>query len=127
MTRVQADVLPGIVDYLDPLIADADVRLNVPEKWKPTDTAVLVVADDGGPAMWPIMSQHTVRLTAYANGRTTARSIVRKACGLLGYGRPAGVHHVAREMSTILDARDPDTGAVLASVLLTVTARTVVI
>ena len=127
MTRVQADVLPGIVDWLTPRITDADIRLNVPEKWKPTDKAVLVVADDGGPAMWPIMSQHTVRLTAYADGRTKARSIVRKACGLLGNGRPVGVHHVAREMGTILDARDQDTGAVLASVLLNVTARTVVI
>lgn len=125
MTRVQADIIPAIADYLDPLIADADVRLNVPEKWKPTNTAVLVVSDDGGPAMWPIMSQHTVRLTAYADGRTKARSIVRLAAGLLGYGRPAGVIHISREMGTILDARDKDTGAVLASVLLTALARTV--
>lgn len=124
MTRVQADILPAIADWLTPRISEADVRLNVPEKWNPANKAVLVVADDGGPAMWPIMSQHTVRLTAYADGRTKARNIVRLACGLLGYGRPTGVTHVAREMSTILDSRDEDTGAVLASVLLTVTART---
>lgn len=124
MTRVQADIVPAIADWLTSRISEADVRLNVPDKWKPTDRAVLVVADDGGPAQWPIMSMHTVRLTAYADGRTKARNIVRLACGLLGYGRPTGIAHIAKEMSTILDARDADTGAVLASALLTVTART---
>ncbi|MEI8229421.1 MAG: hypothetical protein WCH77_14320, partial [Planctomycetota bacterium] len=99
--------------------------LNVPEKWKPADTPVLVVADDGGPTMWPAMSRHTIRLTVYAAGRTQARTIASLAACLLGDGRPNGVNHVSSDMGSILDARDPNTGAVLASVLITATSRTV--
>lgn len=125
MTRVQADVVPAIKDWLDERISAAAVRLNVPEKWKPADGAVLVVADDGGPAVWPIMSQHTIRLTAYAAGRTEARHLVALAAGLLGDGRPTGILSIDSETGTVLDARDTTTGAMLASVLITVYARTV--
>jgi len=125
VTRVQADVLPAIKDWLDSRITTADVRLNVPEKWTTADGAILVIADDGGPVMWPTMSRHTVRLTAYAAGRTQARSIVALAGGLLGNGRPAGVHSVDTDMGGIIDARDTNTGAVLASALITVTSRTI--
>lgn len=124
MTRVQADIIPSIKDWLNTRV-EADVRLNVPEKWLPANGPILVVADDGGPTMWPIKSQHTIRLTAYAAGRTEARAIVTLAAGLLGMGRPPGVHHIDSEMGSVLDARDSNTGAVLASVLLTGHARTV--
>lgn len=125
MTRVQADIAPAIADWLDDIITNADVRLSVPDKWVPADGALLIVADDGGPALWPIKSRHTIRLTAWADGRTLARGIAAYAAGLLGDGRPTGVAHVERDMGTILDARDPNTGAILASVLITAHARTV--
>ena len=125
MTRVQADIAPAIADWLDDIITNAAVRLSVPDKWTPTDGALLIVADDGGPALWPIKSRHTIRLTAWADGRTLARGIAAYAAGLLGDGRPTGVAHVERDMGTILDARDPNTGAILASVLITAHARTV--
>ena len=125
MTRVQADIAPAIADWLDDIINNADVRLSVPDKWVPADGALLIVADDGGPALWPIKSRHTIRLTAWADGRTLARGIAAYAAGLLGDGRPTGVAHVERDMGTILDARDPNTGAILASVLITAHARTV--
>lgn len=125
MTRVQADIAPAIADWLGDIINNADVRLSVPDKWVPADGALLIVADDGGPALWPIKSRHTIRLTAWADGRTLARGIAAYAAGLLGDGRPTGVAHVERDMGTILDARDPNTGAILASVLITAHARTV--
>ena len=125
MTRVQADVIPSVKDWLSTRIEDAEVRLNVPERWIPANGAILVVADDGGPTLWPIKSQHTVRLTAYGSGRTQVRNLASLAAGMLGYGRPTGIVHVDSEMGGILDARDPETGAFLASVLLTVQARTV--
>ena len=125
MTRVQADILPAIKTWLDARISTADVRLNVPDKWMPANGALLVISDDGGPTMWPMNSQHTIRLTAYAAGRTQAREIVALAAGLLGDGRPAGVASVNSDMSSILDARDRNTGAVLASVLMTAHSRTV--
>ena len=125
MTRVQADIAPSIKDWLSTRITDAEVRLSVPDKWTPADGALLIVADDGGPTMWPMKSQHTIRLTAYAAGRTQARAIVALAAGLLGDGRPAGVASINSDMSSILDARDRNTGAVLASVLMTAHSRTV--
>ena len=125
MTRVQADIAPAIADWLDDIITNADVRLSVPDKWVPADGALLIVADDGGPTVWPIKSRHTIRLTAWADGRTLARGIAAYAAGLLGDGRPTGVANIERDMGTILDARDPNTGAILASVLITAHARTV--
>jgi hypothetical protein len=125
VTRVQADIIPMVKDWLQSRITDAQVRLNVPEKWSPTSTPVLVVADDGGPVIWPIKSQHTIRLTAYGSGRTQVRAIAAKAAGLLGYGRPSGVDYIDSDMGGILDARDPETGAFLASVLLVAHAKTV--
>lgn len=127
MTRVQADIIPAVKSWLTPLLTGIQVRLNVPDKWIPADGPILVVADDGGQVMWPIMSQHTIRLTSYAAGRTEARAIVARAAGLLGQGRPAGVVSIDTEMGGVLDARDKDTGAFLASVLLTAQARTVTI
>jgi hypothetical protein len=125
MTRVQADILPAIKDWLTPRIAGAEVRMNVPERWIPANGPILLVADDGGPMQWPIKSQHTIRLTAYAAGRTQARAIVTLAAGKLGTGRPTGVVSIDSEMGGVLDARDKDTGAFLASVLLTAQARTI--
>ena len=124
MTRIQADIIPAIADWLQERVS-AEVRLSVPDRWTPADGALLIVADDGGPMIWPIKSQHTIRLTAWADGRSTARSIAGLAAGLLGSGRPTGVISVDSDMGTILDARDPNTGAILASVLITAHARTV--
>lgn len=125
MTRVQADIVPAIKEWLDARISTAAVRLNVPDKWIPADGPILVVADDGGPTLWPIKSQHTIRLTSYAAGRTQARAIVALAAGLLGDGRPAGVASISSDMGSVLDARDSNTGAMLASVLMTAHAKTV--
>lgn len=124
MTRVQADILPAMVDWLNARMTP-DVRLSVPDRWKPSDGALLIVADDGGGAMWPVKSSHTIRLTGWAAGRTAARTVAATAAGLLGDGRPTGVVSVDSQMGSILDARDDNTGAMLASVLITVHARTV--
>lgn len=125
MTRIQADIIPAIKDWLAIQLESVEVRLNVPEKWTTNDSPVLVVADDGGPVQWPIKSQHTIRLTAYGSGRSEVRAIASYAAGLLGYGRPTGVAHIDSGMSGILDTRDPATGAFLASVLITAQAKTI--
>lgn len=121
MTRVAADIIPAIKDWLDVQSIGADVTLIVPTGWKPASGPMLLVADDGGPVLWPIKSQHTIRLTGYAAGRTQARQVVTLAAGKLAQSYP----HVGPGMGAVLDARDPATGAVLASALVTVHARTV--
>ncbi len=125
VTRVQADILPGICDWLDPQIPDATTRLSVPPKWQPADGTLLILSDDGGPTQWPVKSRHTIRLTGWASGRSEARRVVALAAGLLGGGRPPGVANVERDMGGVLDARDKTTGAWLASVIVIVHARMV--
>lgn len=126
MTRVQADILPAVRDWLAARADGFDVQLEVPVDWAPrSGPALLIVADDGGPVRWPVKSQHTIRLTGYAAGRTEARRIATLAAGLLGDGRPTGVAGIQNAAHAGFDARDKATGAVLASVLLTVHARTV--
>lgn len=127
MTRVQADIVPAVKDWLATQDVGAEVALEVPTSWKPSAGPLLIVADDGGPVLWPIKSRHTVRLTAYAAGRTEARAIVTLAAGKLAESdpRPSGVAHVGSGMGGVLDGRDKATGAMLASVLVTMHARTV--
>ncbi|OBB20612.1 hypothetical protein [Mycolicibacterium elephantis] len=127
MTRVQADMAAAVKDWLATQDLGADVRLVMDEDWKPSDGPVLIVADDGGPVVWPVKSRHTIRLTGYADGRTTARAIVALAAGKLAESspRPPGVANVSSQIGGVLDARDKATGAFLASVLVPVHARTV--
>lgn len=127
MTRVQADVRPAIMSWLDSQSIGAAVRDNVPEGWTPADGPLLIVADDGGPVRWPIKSRHTIRLTGWAAGPTEAGRITSLAAGRLAESspRPTGVAHVGAAMGGLLRARDESTGAALASVLVTVHARTV--
>lgn len=123
MTRVQADVASAVKDWLATQSIGADPVLSVPKGWvAATGPSLLLVADDGGPVVWPIKSQHTIRLTAYATGRTEARRIVVLAAGKLAESYP----RVKRQdMGGVLDGRDKATGAMFASVLLTAHAKTV--
>lgn len=127
MTRVQADTADAIQDWLATQAVGAAVVLALPAGWIPRNGAQLIVADDGGPVLWPIKSRHTIRLTAYAAGRTEAMGIVTLAAGKLAGSRPrpAGVAHVSSDIGAVIVGRDKETGAWLASVLMTVNARTV--
>lgn len=127
MTRVQADIVPSVKDWLTAQSLGAQVRTNVDANWKPADGPLLIVADDGGPVVMPIKSRHTLRLTAYAAGRTEARRIATLAAGKLieSRPRPTGVAHISSYPGAVLDAKDKGTGAVLASVLVIAHAKTV--
>ena len=126
MNRAQADIIPATVDWLAVRVT-AEVRKSVPEDWTVYDGPLLVVADDGGPARWPVKSRHTIRLTAWAEARDAAREVVTLAAARLAGDRPrpAGVEHVSPDMGVVLDGRDANTGAFLASVLVTMVARMV--
>ncbi|ORA23403.1 hypothetical protein [Mycobacterium aquaticum] len=128
MTRVLADILPAVRGWLDANMAGVLVRDNVPAKWTPAQGSLLTVADDSGPAHWPVKSQHMLRLTAYAAGRDDAVRIATVAAGKLAESnpRPPGVANIkGGDMGGVLDGRDKATGAMFASVLLTAQARTV--
>jgi hypothetical protein len=107
------------------LTTTARVVRDVPDKWTPSVGPVVLVADDGGPLNWPVMSRNTVRVTVFAEGKDAARLIALRCAGHLHDNTPAGITHVFRDGGTILEARDPQTGADMASFLITATVRTV--
>lgn len=95
--------------------------LHVDDDWAPTaGSPVLLVADDGGPAVWrgPWLLRKTprralIRLTAFAAGRDEARQVVDAAVDFVLTNKP-GITRV-EDVSLPLVTRDRATGAMLAS------------
>lgn len=102
----------------------ARVVRDVPNTFQPGDTPIVLVADDGGALSWPVSSQNTVRVTVFGQGITSVRLLARQCAGQLHDNRPNGVAHIARAGGALLEARDPKTGADMASFLITVIVRT---
>lgn len=100
------------------------VALNQ-DGWEPgaADGPQLVLFDDGGPLEWPIDSRVTVRVTVWSTGRDLSRTIAHRAIGLLLCKRIPGVAQVLPGMS-IMDARDSQTLAELATFTVRTRVRT---
>lgn len=127
--RVVGDPVPPIQARLK-AFHGASVRIadEVPDDWSvDTDVPLIVVADDGGPIDWPVLSQPLVRATVYANGKQTAKQLRRISMGVLLDAPVPGVAHIRRTGIGYTDGRDPDTGADMASFTVTATVRTEVI
>lgn len=126
--RVPGDPCPPIKDvYAAAFGPSVRVADEVPGDWDvAAGVPLLVVNDDGGPTTWPIWSEPIVRVTAYANGKQTAKQLRARALGELMASVPSGMH-VRKTGIGYTDARDPDTGADLASFTVTATVRTEVI
>lgn len=106
-----------------------DAVLQVDDDYTPvTGSPIVLVADDGGPAMvqdsWLVnrSPRRTVmRLTAFATGRTEARATVVAASDFVVENRP-GISRV-EDVSNPLITRDKSTGAWLASITSPVIVR----
>lgn len=122
------DIKTALVSYF----ADTDttVTLEVPDDYTPTaGEPVLLVADDGGTAVnsgaWMAgrgLHRITVRLTAFARGRTEARDTLLAAIDHIQANRPAGISRI-ENVPAVLDTRDPETGAYLASIATAVVVK----
>lgn len=107
-----------------------DATLHVDNNYQPTaGSPLLLVADDGGPAIhagpWMLnksMRRITIRLTAFAEDRDEARSMVDAAVDHIVAHRPAGIGRI-EDLSAPLITRDRHTRAFLASVLMPVLVR----
>jgi hypothetical protein len=102
----------------------ADVRADLPDGWKLGDQPVIIIADDGGPMTWPVKSRHTIRITGWGDDRVAVRRMVALAVGTLHGAQLSGLV-VSRSSGAVIEARDAETTARLASALMTITARTV--
>jgi hypothetical protein len=103
--------------------------LNVDDDYQPVaGSPTLLVADDGGPALvrgaWvaPVGPRvPTLRLTAFAAGRSEARAVVVAAAAFVHANKP-GISRI-EDISSPLIARDRETGAFLASITMPVIVR----
>ncbi|QOC55874.1 tail terminator [Gordonia phage DirtyBoi] len=127
--RVPVFADPAVKAFLtERLGSAAQVRSNVPDKWRPTQTPVIVVTDDGGTSRYPVALRRTVRLTAYASGETAARQLVSRAWAELLSSPVPGLAHVREGMVPFDAGRDrdhPDAWLASCTVLATVRTRTI--
>ena len=104
--------------------------LEVADDFQPVaGSPVLLVADDGGVAVntgaWMAgrgLLRIVIRLTAFARGRTEAREVVNLAIDFIQANRPAGISRL-ENIPAVLDTRDQETGAYLASVTMPVVVK----
>lgn len=107
--------------------------LHVEDDFTPQPgSPVLLIADDGGAPVtggpWLArkdMLRITIRMTAFAAGRTEARELLETGIDFLFSNRPAGIVRI-ENVPAALDARDRETGAYLASITVPVTVRPLV-
>lgn len=108
---------------------DWTATLHVDDDYQPTGgKPVVLVADDGGPAVLPgawlvghSPRRTVLRLTAFADGRTEAVNAVSTAADFVVANRP-GIARV-EDISTPLVTRDRETGADLASITMPVIVK----
>jgi hypothetical protein len=118
----------ALADFFDN--TDVSVTLEVPDDYTPVDgEPVLLVADDGGNQVstGPWMAgkgllRITIRMTAFARGRTEARATLDAAMDHLLAERPYEVTRI-ENVPGVLDTRDRETGAYLASIAMPVIVR----
>lgn len=136
MTTVRAlgDAVPAIKAVLAALFGPTvDVRDELDAGWNVLTSTipVIVVDDDGGPVTWPIYAHTTLRVTVYANGKQTARHLRRAAMGALMASRPPAMYLPTQAPTAggigYTEARDPATGADVASFTVAATVQTEVI
>lgn len=104
--------------------------LEVADDYQPAPgSPTLLVADDGGAQLigdaWLVRKtplRITLRLTAFAAGRTEARAVVDNAVDFILANRPAGISRI-ESVPAVLDTRDRATGAYLAFITMPVIVR----
>jgi len=128
----QRDPAKAIKDALAGHFDDSatTVTLWLDQDYSPRDgQPVVLVADDGGEQVtggpWMAgrdMLRITLRLTVFAHGRSEARATLAEAVEYVLANRPAGIARI-ENVPAVLDTRDRETGAALASLTMPVVVR----
>ncbi|WP_306358849.1 MULTISPECIES: hypothetical protein [unclassified Nocardia] len=127
--RVPADPAKAIKTHLaavlPPLVAAPapTVGMVLPANWTTSSAPAVVVFDDSGPTVWPVLTRPLIRITVWANGRDRSLAVAGAALGVVMAHRIPGVATIT-DPSTLLEARDSKTGGILASFTVRTQART---
>lgn len=123
--------IPDYADTVQTALVEADFPavLEVDDDWRAVEGApLLLVADDGGnpvlPGPWMVgysPRRTSLRLTAFAHGRSEARETVVDAAEFVRVNRP-GIARI-EDIPPPLITRDRETGAYLASITVPVIVR----
>jgi hypothetical protein len=114
-------VKASLVSFLN---GEARVVRDVPDSYLPKSGPMVLVADDGGPMEWPVLSKNTIRVTVLGDGMTLVRDLAGRCLGHIFDDIPNGLSHINRNGTTLLEGRDPRTGADFCSFTVTATVRT---
>ena len=123
-------VKTALADFFDGEESSITVTLEVPDDYTPVDgEPLLLVADDGGDQInagaWMAgrgLLRITLRLTAFARGRSEARAVIDAATDQLMATRPTELVRI-ENIPAVLETRDRETGAYLASITMPVVVR----
>ena len=129
---VPPDAERVIVDFLTAALAarsqDVTVGVDLPTTWTTGTKPHVQVALDGTPSVqYPILASASVRATCWHASPTTAKALAA-LCQALLCAHPGSVQVASvQPLTGVLPARDPDTGAQLASVSVRVNLRMTVL
>lgn len=103
------------------------VGLALPAGYTAADSGpALAVFDDGGPSEWPISDKATLRVTVWSNSLTTSRAIASYALGVSLTHKAEGLSQILPG-TRVLDARDTNNGAIMASYTVRTRVRTTLV
>jgi len=120
------------VDYLTSVLAartqDVTVGVNIPATWVAGTKPHVQVALDGTPIVeYPILFRSTVRVNCWHASTTTVKALAA-LCQALLCAHPGSVQVASvQPLTGVLPARDPDTGAQLASISVRLNLRGTVV
>lgn len=113
-----AGVVPALVGDPAPTFA-----LALPADWTPQSAPCAVVFDDDGPVFPFVADQPRLRVTVWADGRTTSRRIAGACRAVLLAHRIEGIAAVS-EPTGLSESRDSRTGGLMCSFTVAATVRT---
>lgn len=119
-------MLPTTVATLGAAPRVEDAEDGIPEDWTlRTDPPLVTVSDDGGPVIYPIKRDPTIRVLVRARGSRVAKLVAALADGYLREHLPDGIATIRRGGAAFVVTRDADTGADLASFTLPAVVPTI--
>lgn len=125
--------MPAVKASLVALLADETIVPRVatykwPADWTLADKRPLVlIGDDGGSLLWPIKSDHTVRIAVGSDDVQESVRIARRCLGHILANLPEGLEKIRENGTALTVTQDKDTGADVASGTVTAVIRTEII